>query len=100
MGRPWRGSGARYAGGALPNWGPPCALEYSDRYSLASTYRATRHPASTDRRAKGRPFASAGAFFSISPEILKPIRRERRVADRRSNRPVAKIVLDRSGVPP
>src|SRR5262249_42126416 len=39
-------------------------------------------------------------FFSISPEILKPIRRERRVANRRSNRPVAKIVLDRSGVPP
>src|SRR5215471_8541520 len=50
--------------------------------------------------AKGRPFASAGAFFSISPEILKPIRRECRVANRRSNRPVAKIVLDRSGVPP
>src|SRR5262249_53684912 len=39
-------------------------------------------------------------FFSISPEILKPIRRERRVANRRSNRLVAKIVLDRSGVPP
>src|SRR5215831_10121727 len=50
--------------------------------------------------AKGRPFASAGAFFSISPEILEPIRRERRVANRRSNRLVAKIVLDRSGVPP
>src|SRR5262245_4776007 len=33
-------------------------------------------------------------------QILKPIRRERRVANRRSNRPVAKIVLDRSGVPP
>src|SRR5262245_17952061 len=33
----------------------------------------------TDAAAKGRPFASAGAFFSISPEILKPIRRERRV---------------------
>src|SRR5262249_41727180 len=50
--------------------------------------------------AKGRPFASAGALFSISPEILEPIRRERGVANRRSNRPVAKIVLDRSGVPP
>ena len=50
--------------------------------------------------AKGRPFASAGAFFSISPEILKPIRRERRVANRRNNRPVAKIVLDRAGLPP
>src|SRR5215467_5773967 len=50
--------------------------------------------------AKGRPFASAGAFFSISPEILKPIRRERRVVNGRSNRLVAKIVLDRSGVPP
>src|SRR5215831_603224 len=49
--------------------------------------------------AKGRPFASAGAFFSISPEILEPIRRERRVANRRSNRLVAKIVLDRSRVP-
>src|SRR5262249_55914670 len=44
-------------------------------------------------------FASAGAFFSISPEILEPIRRERRVANRRSNRLVAKIVLDRSRVP-
>src|SRR5262249_52849949 len=31
----------------------------------------------------GRRFASAGAFFSTSPEILKPIRRERRVANRR-----------------
>jgi len=51
-------------------------------------------------QAKGRPFASAGAFFSISPEILEPIRRERRVANRPSDRPVAKIVLDRSGVPP
>ena len=50
--------------------------------------------------AKGRPFASAGALFSIFPEILKLIRRERGVANRRSNRPVAKIVLDRSGVPP
>src|SRR5262249_45635198 len=50
--------------------------------------------------AKGRPFAPAGALFSISPEILKPIRCERRVANRRSNRLVAKIVLDRSGVPP
>src|SRR5262245_42808709 len=50
--------------------------------------------------AKGQPFASAGAFFSISPEILKAIRRERRVANRRNNRLVAKIVLDRSGVPP
>src|SRR5215813_5252325 len=39
-------------------------------------------------------------FFSISPEILEPIRRERRVANRRSNRFVAQIVLDRSGVPP
>src|SRR5215831_11668794 len=39
-------------------------------------------------------------FLSISPEILEPIRRERCVANRRSNRPVAKIVLDRSGVPP
>src|SRR5262252_10221921 len=39
-------------------------------------------------------------FLSISPEILEPIRRERRVANRRSNRPVAKIVLDRSGVAP
>ena len=44
--------------------------------------------------------SSAGAFFSISPEILKPIRRERRVANRRGNRSVAQIVLDRSGVPP
>src|SRR5262245_7024393 len=50
--------------------------------------------------ARSRLFSSAGAFFSISPEILKPIRRERRVANRRSNRPVAKIVLDRSSVPP
>src|SRR5215472_17774009 len=50
--------------------------------------------------AKARPSASGGAFFSISPEILKPIRRERRVANRRSNRPMAKIVLDRSSVPP
>src|SRR5262249_2865072 len=50
--------------------------------------------------AKGRPFACAGAFVSISPEILKPIRRERRVANRRSNRPVAKIGWDRAGVAP
>src|SRR5262249_33598463 len=54
----------------------------------APTYRANDDPTSTDRRcSKGRPFASAGAFFSISPEILKPIRRERRVANRRSNPP-------------
>ena len=49
--------------------------------------------------AKGRPFASADAFFSISPEILKPIRRERRVANRRSNRPVAKISVGSIGCP-
>src|SRR5262245_56867537 len=36
----------------------------------------------------------------IFPEILEPIRCERRVANRRGNRPVAKIVLDRPGVPP
>src|SRR5262249_60605369 len=50
--------------------------------------------------AKGRPSGSAGAFFSTSPDILEPIRRERGVANRRSNRPVAKIALERSGAPP
>src|SRR5262249_16727976 len=77
-----------------------------------------RRPISLDRRRRGsfilpppegpllrdsRRFFDArqrGALFSISPEILKPIRRERRVANRRSNRLVAKIVLDRSSVPP
>src|SRR5262249_51099612 len=47
-----------------------------------------------------RTIFRCGAFFSVSPEILEPIRRERRVANRRSNRLVAKIVLDRAGVPP
>src|SRR5262249_31621662 len=49
--------------------------------------------------AKGRSFASGG-FFSISPEIVEPIRRERRIADRGYDRAVPKVMLNRSGVPP
>src|SRR5262249_47226247 len=52
------------------------------------------------RCSKGPAVRIRWCVFSISPEILKPIRRERRVANRRSNRPMAKIVLDRSSVPP
>src|SRR5262249_23055071 len=100
----WSGSpqmGPKYSG--VPRGGlcsQTCALEYR---AAAVPQPIGLHDIQhrlTDAAAKGRPFASAGALFSISPEILKPIRRERRVANRRSNRLVAEIVLDRSGIPP
>jgi hypothetical protein len=42
---------------------------------------------------------AAGAG-SISPEILQPVRRQRRVDGRAGDRPVAEPALDRTGVAP
>src|SRR5262249_27191785 len=47
-----------------------CPQTYAHR---ASTYRATRHPTSTDRRrSKGPAVRVRWCVFSISPEILEP----------------------------
>src|SRR5262249_51929592 len=56
-------------------WGPPGGLLSDQTYALDEIAATMPQPHTA---AKGRPFASAGAFFSISPEILEPIRRERR----------------------
>src|SRR5258708_25095695 len=64
----------------------------SKRLKRQQPERKEKYRKPTDAAAKGRPFSSAGAVFSISPEILKPIRRERRVASR-GKAPAFRFVL-------
>jgi len=63
-----------------------CALEYSDRCSRASTYRATRHPASTDRRRSKGPAVRLPPAAAMSFSISRSVRYSRGRLDRRTSR--------------